>query len=171
MEQRRIVLLVCHANTCRSVIAAELLKRELARAGLHRHWEVFSGGVAPYARDGALVSLDARLVLREEGIELPKDAVSTDLKRHRDLVAQADLILSMTRAQLVMLRENFPECHGKPAFTWKEFGGLEGDIEDPFDRGIDAYHQCREELKAALPGVVRRLENATLLRATEKPSL
>jgi protein-tyrosine-phosphatase len=66
MDRRRTILLVCHANTCRSVIAAELLKRELARVGLDKRWEVLSGGIAPYARDGALVSLDARLVLRRK---------------------------------------------------------------------------------------------------------
>ncbi|MCX8073074.1 MAG: hypothetical protein N3C12_11570 [Candidatus Binatia bacterium] len=164
MKPRRIVLLVCHANTCRSVIAAELLKAKLRETGLDRAWEVLSGGIAPYARDGALVSLDARLVLREEGIELPKDAVSTDLKRHRDYIERADLILAMTTAQLQMLHTHFPESHGKPAFTWKAFAGLEGDIEDPFDRGADAYHQCRDEIKACLEGVLRGLSNGMLKR-------
>lgn len=159
IEDCRVVLLICHANTCRSIIAAELLKRELERAGLHERWQVLSGGIAPYARDGALVSLDARLVLREEGIELPKDAVSTDLKQHRELVGRADLILAMTRSQIGMLHERFPEAHGKPAFTWKGFAGLDGDVDDPFDQGMEAYQQCKDEIKAALARIVQRLAN------------
>ena len=157
MEKQRVVLVVCQANTCRSVIAAELLKRELEREGLHRQWRVLSGGVALYARDGALVSLEARLVLRDEGIELPEGAVSTDLKQHRDWVARADLILAMTRAQLATLREDFPESHGKPVFTWKTFAGFEGDIEDPFGQPESVYRHCKDEIKLALPGVVSRL--------------
>lgn len=157
MRPPRLVLLICHANTCRSVIASALLRRELAREGLLTQWEVKAGGVAPYARDGALVSMDARLVLREEGIELPRDAASTDLKRHRDLVARADVILAMTKAQLVILREHFPEARGKPAYTWNEFAGADGDIEDPYGRDIEAYTQCRDRIKAHLPAVVRRL--------------
>ncbi|GIW44167.1 MAG: protein-arginine-phosphatase [Candidatus Binatia bacterium] len=169
MDRRRTILLVCHANTCRSVIAAELLKRELARVGLDKRWEVLSGGIAPYARDGALVSLDARLVLREEGIEIPADAVSTDLKRHRELVARADLVLAMTRAQLEMLREHFPESHGKPAFTWRDFGGLTGDVEDPFNGGTLAYHECRTAIKACLDPIVRRLASDELALAGTLP--
>jgi protein-tyrosine phosphatase len=157
MNPRQLVLLICHANTCRSVIAEHLLRRELARSGLDTRWEVRSGGIAAYARDGALVSLDARLVLREEGIELPEEAVSTDLKRHRQLVERAHLILAMTKAQLAMLRETFPESHGKPAFTWKGFAGREGDIDDPYGRDTDAFVHCRNEIKESLPEVVRRL--------------
>ena len=54
--------------------------RLLAERGLADRIDVRSGGIAPYARDGSLVSLDARLVLREVGIEVPPGAGATDLK-------------------------------------------------------------------------------------------
>ncbi len=77
----RTVLLVCHANTARSVIAQVLLERMLAERGATHGIRVCSGGIANYARDGMLPSLDARLVLREDGVELAEDGlVSTDLK-------------------------------------------------------------------------------------------
>ena len=82
-----------------------------------------SGGIAPYARDGALVSLDARLVLRDEGIHLPPDSVATDLKTNRHLIAEADLILAMTDEQIRMLRAAFPEAAGKEIYTLKQFAG------------------------------------------------
>ena len=47
----------------RSIIAEALLKKMLAERG-RDDVVVASGGIAPYARDTSLVSMDARLVLR-----------------------------------------------------------------------------------------------------------
>jgi len=153
----RKILFICHANTSRSVIAEALLKKMLAERALHDHWSVMSGGIASYARDGALVSMDARLVLREDGIDIPADSVSIDLKRNRHLIEDADLILAMTDEQVRMLREAFREADAKPVYTLKEFGGSAGDIEDPVGKGDAAYVACRDEIKACLQAVFARL--------------
>ena len=58
----RRVLFVCHANTSRSIIAEAVLLRLLRERGLERAVTVSSGGIAPFARDGSLVSLDAKLL-------------------------------------------------------------------------------------------------------------
>ncbi|MFZ0889765.1 MAG: hypothetical protein WA005_15055, partial [Candidatus Binataceae bacterium] len=71
------MLLICAANTARSVIAEHLMRRELSARGIESAVRVRSAGIAPYARDGALVSLDTRLVLRDEGIDLGEEATST----------------------------------------------------------------------------------------------
>src|SRR5262249_19255123 len=109
----RKILIICHANTSRSVIAEALLKQMLRERALDDRSSVQSGGIAPFARDGALVSLDARLVLRDEGIHLPPDSVATDLKNNRHLISEADLILAMTDEQIAMLNKSFPEAAGK----------------------------------------------------------
>ncbi len=96
----RTVLFVCHANTCRSVMAQVLLARMLEERSVSDRIRVASGGVGNVARDGMISSLDARIVLREEGIHLGETAiVSTDLREHPEVVAGADLILTMTAAQ------------------------------------------------------------------------
>ena len=59
------VLLVCHANTCRSVMAHVLLEKMLVERGTNGRVRVRSGGIANHARDGMIPSLDARIVLRE----------------------------------------------------------------------------------------------------------
>lgn len=155
----RSILIICHANTSRSVMAEAMLKKMLAERNLPV--EVSSAGVAPFARDGALVSMDARLALREEGIHLPADSVATDLKTNRHLIERADLILAMTGQQIEILRNAFPEARDKPTLTLKEFAGSAGDIEDPAGRDENFYASCRDEIKAALERAVARLATGT----------
>jgi len=153
---RRRVLVVCHANTSRSIIAEKVLERLLAEHGLAGRVKVRSGGIAPYARDGSLVSLDARLVLREVGIELPPGAGATDLKRQRHLLAEADVILVMTGQQREMLRD-FPETAGKPVLTVRELAGESGDIADPSMQDEDVFRRCRDEITRCLARGLERL--------------
>ena len=114
------------------------------------HITIRSGGIAIYARDRMYASLDARLILREHGIHLEaEDFVSTDLKRHRDLIEEAHLILTMTEEQKDML-DAYPEAGGKPAYTLKEFASEEGDIDDPAMQGEDAFRARMVEIQRCL---------------------
>lgn len=143
------ILIVCHANTSRSVMAHALLEKMLADHGI-RNITVRSGGIAIYARDGMIASLDAYFILQEHGIQIERDTfVSTDLKRHRGLIADADLILTMTREQKTML-DAYPEADGTPAFTLKEFAGEDGDIDDPAMQGEEAFRARMVEIKRCL---------------------
>jgi len=138
-------------------MAQVLLERMLARHGVDSAIRVRSGGIANYARDGMIASLDARLALRDEGIHLGEnDFVSTDLRRHRDQLTGADLILTMTVLQKQMLAA-FDEARDRPVFTLREFVGEEGDIEDPATQGVDVFRACRDEIKRCLEKSVPRL--------------
>jgi protein-tyrosine-phosphatase len=152
----RRVLVVCHANTSRSIIAEKVLERLLEAKGLSGAVSVRSGGIAPYARDGSSVSLDARFVLREVGIELPPDAGATDLKRQRHLLEEADLILVMTDEQRRMLA-SFPEATGKRVLTVRELGGEVGDIADPSMQDEDVFRRCRDDITRCLAQGMERL--------------
>jgi protein-tyrosine phosphatase len=151
------VLVVCQANTARSVMAQVLLERILAARGAAGHVRVCSGGVGSWARDGMIPSLDARLVLREMGIHLAEDAMtSTALAYHRDVVAGADLILTMTREQKTIVAA-FDEAGGKPILTLRELAGESGDIADPAAQGEDVFRSCRDEIARCLEKAVDRL--------------
>ena len=114
------------------------------------HITIRSGGIAIYARDRMYASLDARLILREHGIHLEaEDFVSTDLKRHRYLIEEAHLILTMTEEQKGML-DAYSEAEGKPAYTLKEFAGEAGDIDDPAMQGEDAFRARMIEIQRCL---------------------
>jgi len=153
---KRRILIICHANTSRSIIAEKVLQRLLAENGHAGEVEVRSGGIAPFARDGSLVSLDARFVLREVGIELPPDAGATDLKRQRHLLEEADVILVMTEEQRRMLAA-FPEAAGKPVMTVRELAGEAGDIADPAMQDEDVFRHCRDEITRCLVRGLERL--------------
>jgi len=145
----RRVLIVCHANTSRSIIAEAVLLRLVRERGLHEQVHVSSGGIAPYARDGSLVSLDAKFVLREIGIPEPPKPGATDLKRNTHHITAADVILVMTEEQRRMLAR-FPEAQGKRVLTLRELAGGRGDIDDPAMQPEDVFQRCRDEIVACL---------------------
>jgi protein arginine phosphatase len=130
-------------------MAHALLEKMLANRGV-THINVRSGGIAIYARDRMLASLDARLVLRDVGIHINDgEFVSTDLKRHRHLIEQAHLILAMTEEQKRML-DAYPEATGKPTYTLREFAGESGDIEDPAMQGDEVFRLRLDEIQHCL---------------------
>jgi protein-tyrosine phosphatase len=153
----RTVLVVCHGNTCRSVMAQALLERMLAERGAADAIRVRSGGVGGNARDGMIPSLDARIVLREAGIDLAEDAItSTDLRRHRELVTGADLVLTMTAEQKTLL-DTVVDGAPPPVFTLAEFAGGAGDIRDPMGHDEDRYRATRDEIRRYLERSIDRL--------------
>ena len=117
---------------------------------------VSSGGIAPYARDTSLVSMDARLVLRDDAIEISPDATACDLKRHRDRLVHADVIVTMTAEQKGMLAA-FPEADGKEILTLSEAAGEAGDVEDPARQDEDFYRACRDQIRRFLEKAIDRL--------------
>ena len=138
-------------------MAEHILKRELEMRGMHTVVRVTSAGIAPYARDGALVSMDTRLVLRDDGIHISEELTSTDLKRHPELLEAADLVIAMTEEQARSLVEKFPGAAGRRVHTLRSFAGELGDIDDPYEKGDEVFTACREEIKRLIPVLIDRL--------------
>ena len=150
----RSILLICAANTARSVMAEHLMVRELRNRGLDEHVRVRSAGIAPYARDGALISLDTRMTLRDVGIHIGDEATSTDLKRHPELLEEAELVIAMTEQQARELLEKFPSARALEVHTLRSFVGESGDIDDPYEKGDEVFSACRVEIERLVPRVI-----------------
>jgi protein-tyrosine phosphatase len=150
------VLFVCHANTSRSIMAETLLRQMLEARGLAGSIRVHSAGVAPYARDGALVSLDTRFALRDHGIDLADGKTSTDQKRNLHLLETADLVLAMTGEQKEVV-ERMPQAAGKPIYTLLEYAGARGDIADPASRDESFFRDTCALIKRTLEQAMPRL--------------
>lgn len=138
-------------------MAEHLIVRELRERGIDGAVSVRSAGIAPYARDGALISLDTRMALREIGIDLGDEATSTDLKRHPELLEEADLVIAMTAQQAADLRARFIVPARLEVHTMRSFAGESGDIDDPFEQGDLVFAGCRDEILRLTPRIVDRL--------------
>jgi protein-tyrosine-phosphatase len=131
-------------------MAQKLIERMLAERGLGDRVDVSSAGVWIHARDGMIPSLDARLALREVGIHLAEDAMaSTALRDHPELLAGADLVVTMTTEQTALVRA-LANGAGVDVVTLPQLAGESGDIADPAGQGEDAFRAARDEIMRCL---------------------
>jgi len=145
----RNILIACSVNTARSPMAEGFLKNYFSKNNMEV--SVFSGGIASHARDGMLISMDAKLAMKEMDIELSDTYVSIDLKKpeRKNLIEKADLILTLTEKHKKEITK-FLETDGKTILTIKEFGGDSGDIKDPSMKGLEGFRIARDEIVHSL---------------------
>ncbi len=156
---KRHILLVCAGNTCRSPMAAALLRHHLTEAMGPRaaDFEVASAGLA-VAAPGAPATGAAADVMAERGLSLAgHEARQVDDKA----VAGAGLILTMSRAQKSRLIRLHPGAADR-VFTLAEYAGVAqgagagdegGDIPDPIGGDLATYRRCAEGLDIAVAKV------------------
>ncbi len=137
------VLIVCSVNTARSRIAEGFLKDFFSKINLNV--DVKSGGISSHARDGMTISMDAKLVMEEIGITLSENALSIDLKRHPNFIEDINLILTLTNKHKEEICDFF-DVDSKQILTIKEFGGENGDIEDPSMKELEGFRKARDEI-------------------------
>ncbi|MCD7034676.1 low molecular weight protein arginine phosphatase [Metabacillus sp. GX 13764] len=148
------ILFVCTGNTCRSPMAAALL-RDMKATG---NMQVKSAGI--YAADGGSASRLAVEVLQEKGIE--PNHTSAMLKEEQ--LIWATHVLTMTEAHKQMILDRFPEAKGK---TWSlsEFASEAGmkpdDVQDPYGGSISTYRETRDELERLIGLILKKLEQET----------
>jgi protein-tyrosine-phosphatase len=145
------ILLVCTGNICRSPLAAALLERALAERGT-AGLDVSSAGTGAW--DGAPVSEGAYLVGLERGLDLSGHRARL---LTRELVEQADLVLTMARHHRARVDELGGEGH---VFVLGEYAGRDGDeaeVSDPFGGALEVYRDTYTELEALLQAAVERI--------------
>lgn len=150
------VLIVCSVNTARSPMAVGYLKHWFDINNINT--KVHSGGISSHARDGMLISMDAKLAMKEEGITLQDDYVSIDLKKHPELIRKADLILTLTEKHKKEICR-YLDGLNIPIFTISEFAGEEGDVEDPSMKDLEGFRKARDEIKNYLIGGIIKLSD------------
>lgn len=150
----RKILFVCTGNTCRSPMAQaillKLLKERLEEEEFKKY-SVLSAGI--FAIDGLPASDKAKEVMLLNNIDLSKH---TSRQVSHDLIANADVILTMTRAHRDQLADMFP-THVQRILTIGEFIGKFEDITDPFGWGKEAYMATYKQLSEAMEEVLNKL--------------
>lgn len=133
---RKKILVVCTGNSCRSPIAAGLLREELKRRKLDREIEISAVGIL--ARDGGSATSEAILVMKNREIDISRHR--TRACRRED-VLEADLILAMSQ-------EHSDFLTGLVTGVKEKIKVLE--VKDPIGLGIPVYEEVVQDLERKL---------------------
>lgn len=154
------VLFVCTGNTCRSPMAAALLKHYAQQAGMEVR--VASAGLGAFTGDSA--SEHAQAAMAELGLDLTDHR---SRKFHPALAEEFDLILVMTENHRRHLLQTAPEL-GPKVFLLGEYSRMVRsgeelteqeakvyEIADPFGQSLDVYRKVRDDIARAVQGIVK----------------
>ncbi|MCQ4923168.1 low molecular weight protein arginine phosphatase [Tissierella carlieri] len=142
-----IVLFVCTGNTCRSPMAEGILKSIAKEKKLSL--EVKSAGISVF--DGDNASKNSIEAMRKIGIDISKHKAR---QLHRDLVDEADLILTMSRSHKEIIISNFPTAKDKICTLLEYVYKIDKDIADPYGGNLLLYEHTREEIYKAIEKII-----------------
>ena len=155
------ILFVCTGNTCRSPMAAALLRHRL---GDPPDVEVLSAGISAPA--GSPASANAVAVMAENGISLENHrATQVDA----ELLGRADLVVALASSHQSVIARVTPEHAGKVRLLTSFVTGGGRDVADPFGGSLDAYRHTRDQIDGAITDLILHLRDSGNLRSSPLP--
>jgi L-threonylcarbamoyladenylate synthase len=150
-------LFVCSANTCRSPLAAVIMRNEVARrlgtdvAGIEKSGYVIRSA-GPWARPGAAITHESQVVLAEMGYPVPGRGAR---ELNTGLIMDSAQIYAMTRWHIDQVLEQVPEVANRVRLL--DPRGI--DIEDPIGGSIEVYRTAGRQIQQAVQGIVAGMFN------------
>lgn len=143
------ILFVCTGNTCRSPMAAAIMKAKKL------DYHVLSAGLA--AQEGMLMNELAQKTIQTHGLsEDHRSQLVTP-----ELMTWAHYIFTMTATHKVMLEIAYP-THIDKIFTLKEFTkdalNISVDVADPYGSSLEVYEATFEELERFINEAISKID-------------
>lgn len=163
--QARSFLMVCFGNIMRSPMAAEMLKRELGKAGMETA-SVHSAGL--HACEGRAAHPWALDVARELGISLEAHRAHLITPQ---MVENADAILAMDYENVAELLARFPLAKNKIFMlsAYAEGPQRYREISDPYFGDLADTRRCYSVLQTCVRNLVASLSHEPAPASTPQP--
>lgn len=145
------ILFVCTANICRSPMAAGIFAEEARKRGDADRYSVSSAGT--WAKNEEPATGNAQSVMAHQGLSLRDHRARTI---DQEMLADADLVLVMTKHHLDALVAEFPETRSK-IHMLSELVELQYDVGDPYGGSLGEYQLCAAELSQLIERGYRRV--------------
>lgn len=145
------VLFVCTGNTCRSPMAEAIFNN----INDIENSTAISAGVATIPN--SIISKNAFKAIKENlNLEM-KERCSVQLTK--ELLAEADLVFTMTESAKVYISNSLPEVKTK-IFTLKEYVGEYGDVIDPYGGSFEIYSKTFNELHRLITLLIMKIKES-----------